>query len=276
MPHHQLLFDPFKLIRVAVIGVGGTGSHLVTLLTEVHKCVTALGGKGLHVVAFDGDEVSETNVLRQNYARSDIGRNKATTLMTRVNMACSLNWQGMPRMAVVEDLNNRQPSERFDVVFTCVDSRQARRALGKEMTATYWVDTGNAVTTGQIMLSQPGVKGAHLPTPLEEYAQALKGKDDDSPSCSALEALTRQDLMVNREVAVKAAGLLWRLLRNGRTRIRGVVLDAESGISVPLPVSAEHVPEYKTPPVGLIPAAPVALPVPAPKKRTRKAKADAA
>lgn len=273
MPHHQLTFDPFKLVRVAVIGVGGTGSHLVTLLTEVHKCALALGGKGLHVVAFDGDEVSETNVLRQNYARSDVGRNKATTLLTRVNMACGLTWQGVPRMATGEDLQNTSLAQRFDVVFTCVDSRQARRTLGKEMRAGYWIDTGNAVTTGQIVLSQPGVKGAHLPTPLEEYAQALKGKDDDSPSCSALEALTRQDLMVNREVAIKAAGLLWRLLRNGRTSIRGVILDADSGMSVPLPVLAEHLPEYATPPVGLIPAAPMPLPAPpAARKKTRKEK----
>ena len=96
--HHHLKFDPFQLIRVHVVGAGGTGSHLVTLLTEVHKGVVALGGKGLDVIVFDPDTVSYANTVRQNYGAQEIGRNKAVTLLTRVNLACGLTWTAVPTL----------------------------------------------------------------------------------------------------------------------------------------------------------------------------------
>jgi hypothetical protein len=38
--------------------------------------------------------------------------------------------------------------------------------------------------------------------------------DDTTPSCSAIEALTKQDLMVNKMVATLAIDLLWRLFKD--------------------------------------------------------------
>lgn len=274
---HHLTFDPFAPIHVAVVGAGGTGSHLVTLLTEVHKGIVALGGKGLVVTVYDHDEVSYTNTIRQNYGAQEIGRNKAVTLVTRVNLACSLPWRAEPRRFTAQDLTmSGRPVPQ--VVFTCVDSNAARREVGQAFLgsrAHYWIDTGNTRTTGQVMLAQPARKGEpRLPAPTEEYAELLATDEEDTPSCSALESLTRQDLMINREVAVRAAGMLWRLLSRGYVTHRGVILNAESGFAVPKDISPDMVPEYKTPPVGLLPYEAPAVATPKPKaKATRKAPA---
>lgn len=259
---HHLKFDPFGLLHIAVVGAGGTGSHLVTLLTEVQKGVIALGGAGLHVTVYDDDAVSYTNTIRQNYGHQEIGRNKAVTLMTRVNLACSLTWTAVPARFTATRL---PPSVRPHgaqcphVLFTCVDTNAARREIGQAFLQSgvgYWIDTGNAQASGQVILSEPqGVRGKpRLPTPLEEYADLLSVDEEDTPSCSALESLTRQDLMINREVAVKAVGVLWRLLRNGFVKHRGVIINADEGFTVPKRIEEGMVPEYATPPVGLIPA----------------------
>lgn len=259
---HHLKFDPFGLLYVAVVGAGGTGSHLVTLLTEVHKGIVALGGAGLHVTLYDDDEVSYTNTIRQNYGHQEIGRNKAVTLMTRVNLACSLTWTAVPARFTAAQLPASAQiygPQCPHVVFTCVDTNAARREIGEafvQSRAGYWIDTGNAQATGQVILSEPrGVRGKpRLPTPLEEYGELLGIDEEDTPSCSALESLTRQDLMINREVAVKAVGLWWRLLRNGFVKHRGLIINADEGFTMPKRIEEGMVPEYATPPVGLIPA----------------------
>nr|WP_255639328.1 PRTRC system ThiF family protein [Deinococcus betulae] len=271
-------------MHVTVVGAGGTGSHLVVLLTELHKCIQALGGKGLMVTVYDPDEVSETNVLRQNYHRQDIGRNKAVTLVSRVNFACGTGWVARPVAFTGGELVARSDYSAAtpQVLFTCTDQNAARRQIGAAFGRAgkgYWIDTGNTRSTGQVLLSEPKSKAPHLPSPLVEYAEQLAHDDLDAPSCSALEALTRQDLMVNREVAVKAAGLLWRLLRNGELSHRGVIINAHDGYTLPKPIEAGMVPEYAAPPVGLIPAE--APPTPAapqvtPKRRTTPRKAAAA
>lgn len=267
---HHLKFDPFGLLHIAVVGAGGTGSHLVTLLTEVHKGIVALGGAGLQVTVYDDDEVSYTNTIRQNYGHQEIGRNKAVTLMTRVNLACSLTWTAVPARFTAAQLPASVRSygpQCPHVLFTCVDTNAARREIGQAFlssSAGYWIDTGNAQATGQVILSEPqGVRGKpRLPTPLEEYADLLSVDEEDTPSCSALESLTRQDLMINREVAVKAVGVLWRLLRNGYVKHRGVIINADEGFTVPKRIEEGMVPEYATPPVGLIPAGvPQAVPL---------------
>ncbi|MBZ9714485.1 PRTRC system ThiF family protein [Deinococcus multiflagellatus] len=277
--NHHLKFDPFTLLHVTVVGAGGTGSHLVVLLTELHKCIQALGGQGLMVTVFDPDEVSETNVLRQNYHRQDIGRNKAVTLVSRINLACGTGWLARPSIYTGSELvvRGQYSAATPHILFTCTDQNAARRQIGAAFGRSgkgYWIDTGNTRTTGQVLLSEPTSKEPHLPSPLKEYGELLADDDQDAPSCSALEALTRQDLMVNREVAVKAAGLLWRLLRNGAVNHRGLIVNVQDGITLPKPIEAGMVPAYAAPPVGLIPVeVPPPAPVPAPKRRASRRRA---
>jgi hypothetical protein len=44
----------------------------------------------------DGDAISPTNCVRQPFARSEIGHNKAIILVNRLNMFWGLKWEAVP------------------------------------------------------------------------------------------------------------------------------------------------------------------------------------
>lgn len=60
--------------------------------------------------------------------------------------------------------------------------------------------------------------------------------EDDAPSCSLAEALTRQDLFVNRAVSTFALDMLWRLFKDGGLKNHGAFINLEDGIVNPLRV----------------------------------------
>jgi len=208
-------------LRVALVGVGGTGSEVMTGLTQLHLALRALEYPGLQVIAFDPDHVSPANLVRQRYHPSDLGKNKAEVLVTRVNFACNLNWRALP-----QKFNGPAAHSSWDLVISCVDTRAARQSLhraahGKGMyTWRYWLDCGNDLTTGQVVLGTPRETGKRLkrglPCATELHPELMDTSlpEDDAPSCSAMEALSRQDLFVGRMVATHALDLLWQLLRH--------------------------------------------------------------
>ena len=79
-------------LHVAVAGVGGTGSEVISGLINLHHALVAFGYGGIRVSAFDPDTVSPANIVRQRYTQADLGRAKATTLINRVNLASGFDW----------------------------------------------------------------------------------------------------------------------------------------------------------------------------------------
>ena len=63
-------------------------------------------------------------------------------------------------------------------------------------------------------------------------------KDDDQPSCSAAEALTRQEPFINQNLAYQALGMLTQLLRHGSLSYQGGFVNLETGWVMPLPIRA--------------------------------------
>ncbi len=59
--------------------------------------------------------------------------------------------------------------------------------------------------------------------------------EGELPSCSAAEALERQEPYVNNVLATSAMSMLSRLLRHGTLDHHGAFYNAETGRSVPLP-----------------------------------------
>lgn len=225
---HAVTFSAFDPVRVTLIGIGGTGSFLLTHLLRIDQGVRALGGAGLHVQAFDPDAVSQTNLTRQNFAPSDIGRNKAVVLVERCNLYAGLSWDAHPRRVQPKDFQGQH------LVISCVDSGQSRREIHEAMTQAtrppqYWLDCGNEARTGQVVLGQPGLNKG-LPTIIEIDPRAMEGEDDDSPSCSAVEALTRQHPFINPEVALRAAQIIGEMLYHGVVSAPAVYVNMQGNL----------------------------------------------
>lgn len=232
-----------RVVRVAVIGAGGTGSNLVPRLAQLDHAMKELGHPGgLDVVVIDDDLVSKANVGRQIFYDSDIGLSKAAVLVNRINLHFRTNWT-----ANASKLTG-QSSLHTDIVIGCVDTRKARAAILKACKkGAYWLDCGNNVDSGQVVLGQVAGSAAHksserLPTVADlfpELVDPTKDSADDGPSCSLEEALRKQSLVVNPTMAMEAFNLLWMLFRHGELKYSGKFVNLASGVSTPIRIDTD-------------------------------------
>lgn len=253
------LLNPTNPVTVQVIGSGGTGSRVITALAEINCALKALNHPGLFIQLFDDDKITPANIVRQRFAQSELGMNKAAARISHINRWYGTNWKAVPYAYKTENLwRFRKPSANIFV--SCVDTVDARveiAAILKKLAAQqggeqerpfYWMDYGNGTSFGQVILStvraipQPASKQftpvASLPFVTEEFGQRLKSaeKEGNIPSCSAAEALKKQDLFINTTLTQMGAALLWDLFRSGMTENRGLFLNLKDLRCIPLKV----------------------------------------
>ena len=230
-----------RAINILVVGCGGNGSAIAAGLPYLHQALLAFGHPGgLNVTLIDPDTVSETNCVRQPFCRTEVGLSKAVVLAHRTNMFWGLNWQGM--QARIEQLKN---GTQVDILIGCVDTRKARRAINRwtlRSRVLYWLDLGNNASSGQFILGQPNnsanrKKKHRLQTVAELYPEILATtEEDDQPSCSAAEALTRQEPFINQNLAYQALAMLTQLLRRGSLKYQGGFCNLSTGQLARLPI----------------------------------------
>jgi PRTRC genetic system ThiF family protein len=229
-----------QAVKVVVIGAGGTGSHVLTGLVDLHLSLLALGHPaGLNVTCYDDDFVSEANIGRQKFAPSDVGLPKAVVLMNRANMLFGTQWT-----ARVQRINKDCTMINADIVIGCVDNRQARADILKLFHGCYYLDFGNRKDDGQVVLGQipysyEKKSADRLPHIGELFPDSINPEledQDDSPSCSLAEALEKQSLFINKSVADYGLNILSMLFRHGEIAFHGGFINLKSGRSTPLAV----------------------------------------
>ncbi|MGD0894102.1 MAG: PRTRC system ThiF family protein, partial [Terracidiphilus sp.] len=227
-------------LRVLVIGAGGNGSAVLLGLPYLHQAMKVWGhAGGIHVMLADGDQVTETNCIRQPFAAADVGLNKAVVLINRVNLFWGLRWQAHPEHFHKDSL--RTNSAGPHLIIGCVDTRAARRAILSAVTrandsTVYWLDLGNNASSGQYVLGQPlnavnRRSAGRLRTVAELYPEIAdtEAGEDPLPSCSAAEALERQEPFINQVLATSALAMLARLFRYGTLTHHGAFYSAATG-----------------------------------------------
>ena len=231
-----------KKVKLAVVGCGGTGSAFAAGLPHLHQALLAWGHPfGLDVTLIDGDRVSRTNCVRQPFSESEIGLFKSTVLATRINLFWGVGWKGIPRFV------DESWGQETDILIGCVDSRAARNAMtrtGTYWNCYYWLDLGNNADSGQFVLGQPEnsknrKSELRLPTAAELFPELVEPKldaRDKLPSCSALEALERQEPFVNQALAYQALAMLARMFRYGGLSYHGGFVNLRTGRTTALPV----------------------------------------
>ncbi len=240
------LVSPKDPVNVILAGCGGTGSQILTGLARMNYTLKALGHPGLYMHVFDPDTVSESNVGRQLYSPADIGKNKANLLTTRLNLFFGTKWVSYPTR-----LGNPIPGNGrgfVSLIITAIDSAQGRIEINRALKnwKIYWLDTGNTMDTGQVILGtkdtfdQHRKKGTinYLPTVTQLYPELKKegAKAYQGPSCSIADALQRQDLFINQQVAASALNLLWVMFRKGVIDYHGVFIDLKKATTRPIPI----------------------------------------
>ena len=176
---------------IVVVGGGGTGSRLVPMLTQFMRSITqGLSPRGWvvdpHIILIDPDIVEGKNLLRQNFAPSDINKNKAVVLAERYSRAYEIpvipvqRYVGADNMStnlILEDIRaymefkQGKPVKVATVqgmlanamVISCVDSAKARRCIlemfvnmqaavlpPERMVYPLFIDSGNEDNFGQV------------------------------------------------------------------------------------------------------------------------------
>ena len=245
--------NPQHPITINLIGCGGTGSHMLTKLAQLNHALKELDHPGISVVAYDEDTVSPANIGRQAFFESDIGQNKATVLISRVNRAFGLNWVAMPTMynkSLTQDKMNLS-----NITISCVDKGATRMKIAKTCrmknssflqaykTPYYWMDLGNDKNIGQVILGtinkieQPKKSMvAELPTIEKIFPDLDQYDSEDKPSCSVRESLQHQDLCINAMMAEWGKKMLWSLFSKARIEYRGVFVNLDTFQTNPLKV----------------------------------------
>lgn len=232
-------------VRVLVVGCGGTGSAVAAGLPYLHQAMLVAGHPGgLQVTLMDGDIISSTNCVRQPFCHAEVGLAKVVVMISRLNLFWGLNWAAVP-----EYLSARSELANFDLLIGCVDTRVARKVIqdhvqGWRSRVAYWLDIGNSADSGQFVLGQPWngrnrrstVRLRTAPEILPEIVEASLDKDG-APSCSAIEALERQEPFVNQTLAHHALGLLARLFRYGWIEHHGAFVNLAQDRVQPLPIN---------------------------------------
>jgi PRTRC genetic system ThiF family protein len=267
----QYLISPAHPVTVHVIGCGGTGSQVINSLARMHSALKALGHPGLYITAIDDDKVSEANMGRQLFSQSDVGEYKCITLIGRVNRFFGLDWKALP-------IRYSKDVKPANITISCVDSGKSRKEVmdaiahyidEQKHTTThagnysarrvylqpyekpyYWMDYGNMKDRGQVVLGtvvpieQP--KGSamqgipELKSIVDLHPDILKDlkSDDQGPSCSLAEALGKQDLFINTNLANMGLGILWKMFRELHIKYNGLYLNLETMSVNPIKIQA--------------------------------------
>lgn len=236
-----------RQVSIHIIGCGGTGSHLVPRLPLLHKSMLALGHPGgINVHVWDGDNVSESNTVRQNFFPPDIGLNKASIMVNRVNGAYGLNWKAHPCRFTRKLADSSFGYNDMDIVIGCVDTKSARREIDSfvrnRSRTTYYIDSGNTANSGQIIIGQYALKhndALRLPLASELYPELFEGVDDNEPSCSARDSLSKQGLATNPMCASWIMTWLSEVFRHGYAEWSGLFFNLSNGRSSSIPIDPD-------------------------------------
>lgn len=234
-------------INVSLIGAGGTGSSVCSMLFKLNAVLKKLGGKGLKVTVYDPKKVSEANIGRQGYwSSNDVGHYKAQLMVSRYNQFGGVEWSYKTKK-----FDDTDKIRAIDLLITTVDSAKSRLEIGQifaddryisDVDCPKWLDLGNSDSHGQAVLGSlhngDGVNT--LPSVYQLFGQQWGAVDKsfiDTPSCSTEEAIAKQNFGVNDTLATNAISMIiFPLLRFGKINNHGFYFDLKTMTTTPMPI----------------------------------------
>ncbi len=182
----------FAGLRVAIVGLGGTGSYVLDLIAK-----TPL--REIHL--FDGDRFLQHNAFRAPGAHTLEALRAAGTKAGYLARVYSVLHRHVIAHEVAIDETNVSTLRQFDYVFLCVDSGSARRVVSRELAAAGipLIDVGMGLTvtddklTGVLRVTTstaalPGAISGGGFAPLEDAPDGVYSQNIEIADLNALNA----------------------------------------------------------------------------------------
>ncbi len=247
---YRVLLGDVNRFRIMIVGAGGTGSALASLLASL---AYHAGQKGIQVeiTLVDHDTVEMKNCGRQNLAVQSAmlgGIPKVADLALRLNAAYGLDIVAWPQSYTADmagewtDCQTRRTGPCVHLIIGCVDNYRARREIAQtvaHLNGRLWcIDSGNDRTNGQVMIGnmvdtaqiQVDRLGlcSGLPSPYVQEPALLEPDPDTQPlSCAEMTLVEEQSLMVNRLAATVVAQYVTAMVLHREIKQMGTVFNLE-------------------------------------------------
>ena len=215
-------------VYIELVGAGATGSQILSGLVRLHLAMLKLGHPGgIAVRCWDPDTISHANIGRQLFVESEIGQNKAVTLISRYNYHFGLDWLAMPERFHAD----RSYYRGNVIVISAVDSRKSRKEIHEDLrqySKAYCIDCGCGKNFGQIYI---GNGSPELPYPWIKHPELIDASKDTGPhsSCSMADSLERHGLFINQFIATGVLEMIWQLFRHGGLDYSELYINLKTG-----------------------------------------------
>ena len=212
-------------IHVVLLGAGGTGGHIAP---HLYRLLWSLFRPST-VIICDGDLVEDKNLVRQNFVKCDLGRNKAQVLAERYAGAFGMETCYKPDYIEDEQtlikLLTPSVEDALVILLGAVDNNRSRRLCNdvfyKAKTLIY-IDAGNGVANGQVVC---GVRkgGRTARKPVAGYYRDILDPTDKFPtelSCAEASQSSPQAIAANLMAATLTLSMLYNILACGELNTR--------------------------------------------------------
>tara|TARA_B110000858_G_C17800109_1_gene474768 strand:+ start:2174 stop:2905 length:732 start_codon:yes stop_codon:yes gene_type:complete len=229
----SFLSNPLAPINIDLIGVGGTGSYVLQGLAKlslVHKELV-INSQGINVNVYDPDVISHSNTVRQLYNDNEIGESKAMTIVSNINRNYGFDWNAYEKKYDVKKIKETH------IIILCPDNMKTRQDVYNNISnkvnygeGVYIIDFGNSYDYGQVYVSY--IPGNSFKKDKVQYGfpkNYLETKEDENePSCSIAEAISKQKLFMNPLLASHGLNLLDELLTKEQMIYKGIYVSLET------------------------------------------------
>lgn len=244
-----------RLIRLVLVGCGGTGSWLSSGIARLAWELQRIGRK-VEVQFWDFDRIEAQNVSRQCFSPCEVSMYKAEVLALRYAAA----W-GVEITSYLQPFDPRRlepgvhsystyHQRPLTVLLGAVDNATARRTIATALEnndqhapCVWWIDAGNSQASCQVLIgshNQPkelqhafNLSCNALPSPILQHPELLQPLPEELPdvsarmSCAELVAANVQSVTINKLAASLAEDALIRLL-TGKLPYFAAYADQES------------------------------------------------
>lgn len=218
---------------IFVIGVGGTGSHLTSFLTQLLGNNPELKNKH-SITLIDGDIVEEKNLRTQKFLSSDVGKSKAEVLADRYSAVYNMDIGYIDSYIESEDQLKKiaVTNTSRSIIVSCVDNNKARKIIDNVFNANtqrryyyssmIYIDTGNSSgegeLTGQTVIGYKKAGKTILPSVSTFFPQMLEIEEEEEipqESCGEVMLKNIQNIGANITSACTVFNLLNSILSFG-------------------------------------------------------------